>query len=150
MQAGFTALETGMIRTKNSINVVIKNVSDMIVTVLAFWAVSFALIFGEIQPDLFGISGFFLDGFDQPYDYAFFIFQVVFAGTVTSIVSGAVAERIQFKAYILGSIVLGVLIYPVVGHWIWGGALVENVTGWLADMNFVDFAGSTVVHSVGA
>jgi len=150
MQAGFTALETGMIRAKNSINVAIKNISDMIVTVLAFWAIGFALMFGETQSGLFGFTGFFLDGFDKPYDYAFFIFQTVFAGTAATIVSGAVAERVQFKAYIFGSIVLGVLIYPVVGHWVWGGALIEGATGWLANMNFVDFAGSTVVHSVGA
>lgn len=150
MQAGFTSLETGMIRAKNSINVAIKNVADMIVTIIAFWAVGFALMFGESAGGLIGHSGFFLEGFDTPDNYAFFVFQVVFAGTAATIVSGAVAERVQFKAYIFGSVILGLFVYPVVGHWIWGGAILPGETGWLAEMNFVDFAGSTVVHSVGA
>ncbi len=149
MQAGFTSLETGMIRAKNSINVAIKNVSDMIVTIIVFWAIGFGVMFGDSYNGLIGHSGFFLDGFSKPDHYAFFVFQVVFAGTAATIVSGAVAERVQFKAYIFGSTVLGIFIYPVVGHWIWGGALIENASGWLADMQFVDFAGSTVVHSVG-
>ncbi len=150
MQAGFTSLETGMIRAKNSINVAIKNVSDMIVTILAFWIMGFALMFGATEAGWSGTSGFFLSGFDQPYDYAFFVFQVVFAGTAMTIVSGAVAERVQFKSYIFAAIVVGAVIYPVGGHWIWGGGILGDQAGWLAERGFVDFAGSTVVHSVGA
>lgn len=149
MQAGFTALETGMIRAKNSINVAIKNVSDMMVTIIAFWIAGFALMFGETWQGWIGMSGFFLQGMESPFKYAFFIFQAVFAGTAATIVSGAVAERIQFKGYIIGSIVLGLFIYPVAGHWIWGGAILDGEAGWLADLGFVDFAGSTVVHGLG-
>jgi Amt family ammonium transporter len=144
MQAGFTALETGMVRAKNTINVALKNISDFVVAVMGFWLIGFALMFGDSLAGWIGTSGFMLNGHETANDYAFFIFQAMFVGTAATIVAGAVAERIQFRAYVLISACVAVIIYPVVGHWIWGGG------GWLAEKGFVDFAGSTVVHSVGA
>lgn len=150
MQGGFTALETGLIRAKNSLNVAIKNISDFMVAVLSFWLVGFAFMFGESSSGLIGLSGFGLEGYDQPENYAFFIFQLVFAGTAATIVSGAVAERMKFKSYLFISLAITAIIYPVSGHWIWGSFATPGQAGWLEAMGFFDFAGSTVVHSVGA
>ncbi len=149
MQGGFTALETGLIRAKNSLNVAIKNISDFMVAVISFWVFGFAFMFGDSIGGLLGSSGYFLNGFDTPDHYAFFIFQMVFAGTAATIVSGAVAERMKFKSYLVVSIAITALIYPVSGHWIWGSAAMDGQAGWLEAMGFIDFAGSTVVHSVG-
>ena len=144
MQAGFCFLETGSIRKKNTLNVAIKNVSDMMIAVLAFAFVGYALMFGSSWGGMIGTSGFGLAGVTEPYDIMFFLFQAMFAGTIATIVSGAVAERMQFSGYLLVAMICAIFIYPVVGHWTWNG------DGWLAQMGFVDFAGSTVVHSVGA
>jgi len=144
MQAGFAAVETGMVRAKNTINVAIKNVGDFVIGALLFWLVGFGVMFGESQGGLFGASKFALEGVTSGYDYAFFIFQLVFAGTAATIISGSVAERMQFKSYLLVSALVTGIIYPVSGHWVWGDG------GWLAQKGFIDFAGSTVVHSVGA
>lgn len=149
MQTGFTALETGMIRAKNSYNVAIKNISDFIVAVILFWLVGFGLMFGVSSGGLIGHSGFGGGLFSQPADFAFFLFQAAFVGTAATIVSGAVAERMRFHAYVLISAVISLLIYPVSGHWIWGSALLGETSGWLEARGFMDFAGSTVVHSVG-
>ncbi|MEE9339383.1 MAG: ammonium transporter [Methylococcaceae bacterium] len=143
MQAGFTLLEAGMIRKKNTINVAVKNVTDLIIAILCFWAVGYAFMFGESSSGLIGWSHFFLNGKETGFDYIFFLFQALFVGTAATIVAGAVAERMQFSAYILISIVISVFIYPISGHWIWGNE------GWLAAKGFIDFAGSTAVHSVG-
>lgn len=144
MQAGFTSLESGFVRAKNSINVAIKNVSDMTFSILGFFAVGYALMFGSDSGSFIGTDGFFLNGINDPGDYAFFIFQAVFAGTAATIVSGAVAERIKFGGYLIVALVASAIIYPISGHWVWGEG------GWLAEKGFIDFAGSTVVHSVGA
>ncbi|MBD3669223.1 MAG: ammonium transporter [Gammaproteobacteria bacterium] len=144
MQAGFAALETGMIRAKNTINVAIKNVGDFIIGALAFFLVGFGLMFGSSHLGLFGVDKFALAGIENGYDYAFFIFQMVFAGTAATIISGAVSERMQFKSYLIVSALVTSIVYPVSGHWIWGEG------GWLLELGFIDFAGSTVVHSVGA
>jgi len=143
MQAGFTFLEAGMIRKKNTINVAVKNVTDLIIAILCFWAVGYAFMFGESNSGLIGWGNFFLEGKDSGFDYIFFLFQALFVGTAATIVAGAVAERMQFSAYILISVIISVFIYPISGHWIWGTG------GWLADKGFIDFAGSTAVHSVG-
>lgn len=143
MQAGFSALESGLVRAKNSINVSLKNFSDLIFSMVTFFIVGFAFMFGTSESGLIGMSGFFLDGKTQPYDYAYFIFQAVFAGTAATIVSGAVAERMKFEAYLISTVVISAIIYPIYGHWAWSSE------GWLAGMKFVDFAGSSVVHSVG-
>ena len=150
MQAGFTALETGFVRAKNSINVAMKNFGDFVFGSIAFWLVGFGFMFGATAGGWIGTSGFTLKGFDNSWSYAFFIFQVVFCATAATIVSGAVAERMQYRAYLVVSIVLSALVYPISGHWIWGNGLVSDQAGWLGQLGFVDFAGSTVVHSVGA
>ena len=143
MQAGFSALESGLVRAKNSINVSLKNFSDLIFSMVTFFAVGFAFMFGSSSNGIIGLEGFFLDGKSEPYDYAYFIFQAVFAGTAATIVSGAVAERMRFESYLISTVVISALIYPLYGHWAW------NSEGWLFKLNFVDFAGSAVVHSIG-
>jgi len=144
MQAGFTALEAGFVRAKNSINVAIKNFSDITFAILGYFVSGYAFMFGVDSMGWIGTDGFFMNGYERPYDYAFFIFQAVFAGTAATIVSGAAAERMNFNGYLIASFLISALIYPVSGHWVWGDG------GWLAQMGFIDFAGSTVVHSAGA
>ena len=148
MQAGFAMLETGFTRAKNAANIMMKNLMDFSIGTLAFWAIGFGIMFGADAAGLLGTSKFFLSGAvvdDAFSDFTFWVFQVMFAATAATIVSGAVAERTQFKAYLVYSVFISGLIYPVVGHWIWGG-------GWLSNLGpngVMDFAGSTVVHSVG-
>lgn len=149
MQAGFTGLESGLVRAKNSINVAIKNVTDLIFSIAGFWILGFGLMFGTTTWGLFGSDSFMLKGNEEPFGLIFFAFQAVFAGTAVTIMSGAVAERVKFHAYLIIAVIVGGLIYPVAGHWIWGGAYLPGEDGWLAEMGFMDFAGSTVVHSVG-
>lgn len=144
MQAGFTALESGLTQAKNSINVAIKNITDFIISVLTFWAIGYALMFGVSTGGWIGSSGFGLSGLSEPADFAAFAFQATFAGTAATIVSGAVAERTKFLAYVVVAVFTTCVIYPVSGHWIW------NSEGWLAQKGMIDFAGSTVVHSLGA
>ncbi|MDR9500081.1 MAG: ammonium transporter [Hydrogenovibrio sp.] len=144
MQAGFTALESGKTRAKNTINVALKNIMDFVVAIMSFWLIGWGLMFGSDAAGLFGTSQFMLSGLDQPMDYAMFVFQAVFAATAATIISGGVSERMKFNAYAVMSLVVVALIYPVSGHWIWGSG------GWLSEMGMVDFAGSTVVHSLGA
>ncbi|MDX2216298.1 MAG: ammonium transporter [Oculatellaceae cyanobacterium bins.114] len=160
MNAGFCMLETGFCRSKNAVNLLAKNLIVFALSTLAYWTIGFALMFGDGTP-FFGTSGFLLQGADnspltgEAYEGVFsslswasiplsikFFFQLVFAGTAATIVSGAVAERIKFLAFLLFSLLLVGVSYPITGHWIWGG-------GWLAQLGFWDFAGSTVVHSVG-
>jgi Amt family ammonium transporter len=160
MQAGFAYVEGGLTRAKNTNNIMMKNLMDFCIGSVAFWAVGFALMFGDGNPFI-GYSGWFLTGADNSpatgdayqgvYSalnwtgvplFAKFMFQLVFAATAATIVSGAMAERTKFSAYLVYSFVVSAFIYPVVGHWIWGG-------GWLAKLGMWDFAGSTVVHSTG-
>jgi Amt family ammonium transporter len=152
MQAGFTSLEAGFVRAKNSINVAMKNIMDIVLVSILFIFIGFPLMFGTTN-GFIGTEGFFLTGFmsgDDPWLWAFLFFQIVFAGTACTILSGAVAERITFHAYIIATVVISVLIYPVFGHWAWGNLFFTSQPSWLADLGFMDFAGSTVVHSVGA
>lgn len=141
MQAGFAMVETGLTRAKNAGNIIMKNLMDFSVGVLAYWAVGWALMYGSSSGGLIGTDQFFLAGADSTI-YRDWMFQVVFAATAATIVSGAMAERTKFAGYLLYSLVISAAIYPISGHWIWAG-------GWLAEMGFHDFAGSTVVHSVG-
>ncbi|WCL49282.1 ammonium transporter [Leptospira sp. GIMC2001] len=143
MQAGFLLLETGLVRSKNSINVAIKNIIDYIVGSVCFFIIGFGLMFGSSFKGYFGDDTFLLEGMAGGKEFAFFLYQVTFMGTAATIVSGAVAERIRFNAYVVCSMFVSILIYPIFGHWAWGG-------GWLGAIGFYDFAGSTVVHSVGA
>jgi Amt family ammonium transporter len=147
MQAGFAMVETGFTRAKNAGNIIMKNLMDFSLGTPLYWLVGFGIMFGG-SGALFGGIDFMVKG-----DYsattpsgiplmAFLIFQTVFCATAATIVSGAMAERTKFSAYCLYSMAISAFIYPVSGHWIWGG-------GWLADLGFHDFAGSTAVHMVG-
>ena len=150
MQAGFAMVECGFTRAKNAINIMMKNLMDFSMGSLAFWAVGFGLMFGATSSGWFGTSGFFLSDFSpdgDPWVLAFWMFQVVFCATAATIVSGAMAERTKFVGYLIYTLVLSALIYPIFGAWAWGGLF--NGGGWLEKMGFIDFAGSTVVHSVG-
>lgn len=147
MQGGFLLLEAGMSRSKNSVSVVQKNLADLFIGVLCFYFIGFGLMF-------FGgnwFSGEMVWGapLETDWSMAFFVFQAVFVATVATIVSGAVAERMAFPAYLICAAVLSAFIYPVYGHWAWGNLLDSDAPAWLADMGFIDFAGSTVVHSMG-
>jgi Amt family ammonium transporter len=160
MNAGFGMLETGLCQAKNAVNILAKNFIVFAVSSLAFWVIGFGLMFGDGNGFL-GWHGWLLQGADNSpatgdgYTGIFsslnwtgvplaakFFFQLVFAGTAATIVSGAVAERIKFISFILFSFILVAVIYPIAGHWAWGG-------GWLSKLGFVDFAGSTIVHSIG-
>lgn len=147
MQPGFALVECGFCRSKNTTNLLTKNLMDFAVGSLAYWAIGFGLMMGADKAGLFGTSGFFLmgDGYDVD-NYLLFFWQMVFAATSVTIVSGAVAERLKFKAYLCYAAALCLFIYPIYGHWVWGG-------GWLSSLpfgiGFADFAGSGVVHAVG-
>jgi Amt family ammonium transporter len=149
MQAGFCLLESGMARAKNSINVAVKNLVDFCVSVFAYWCVGFGLMYGISHNGWLGTTHFAVDTGISRDLTAFFLYQAVFCGTATTIISGAVAERIRFRGYLLISVFVSALAYPIFGHWAWGGVL-DAGGGWLAELGFIDFAGSTVVHSVGA
>ena len=150
MQIGFLFLETGFVRSKNSINVAQKNLFDLMLSVSLFWLLGFATMFGASQTLAGFDTGLMAPGRLETGDLVFFFFQAMFCGTVATIMSGAVAERFTFSGYILVVTLISVLVYPVFGHWAWGNLLDGGNPAWLADLGFVDFAGSTVVHSVGA
>ncbi len=150
MQPGFMALETGLTRAKNSINVAIKNMSDFILSVAAFWLVGYGIMFGRSSSGLFGTTDYFVSFGNDNWKAAFFVFQAVFVGTAATIDSGAVAERAKFGTYLLMSFITSAFIYPVFGHWAWGNYFYEGNEGWLQNLGFLDFAGSSVVHSIGA
>lgn len=150
MQAGFLCLETGLTRNKNNINVAIKNLVDFALSTLLFWLCGFALMFGATNGGWVGVTWFALDfGETTMWTAVFFIFQVMFCGTAVTILSGAVAERLRFYAYILLTTLVAGLIYPLFGHWVWNGLEAGGRSGWLGELGFIDFAGSSVVHSVG-
>ena len=150
MQVGFLLLEAGMVRSKNSINVAQKNLLDFVFGVVAFAAIGFMLAFGQSDGLPFGWdSNFYFLTELNAWQAGFFVFQVMFCGTAATIVSGAVAERMRLSAYVLGSVFLSAIIYPVFVHWAWGSALMPNSSAFLAELGFVDFAGSTVVHATG-
>ncbi|WP_051340612.1 ammonium transporter [Azospirillum halopraeferens] len=150
MQVGFLLLEAGLVRSKNSINVAQKNLVDFVAAVTIFGVFGFAVMFGTSAGGVVGWNTNMLAfNHSNDWDYAFFIFQLVFCGTAATIVSGAVAERMRFTSYLWATVFVSGLIYPVFGHWAWGSALIEDNPAWLASEGFIDFAGSTVVHSVG-
>jgi len=152
MNAGFGMLETGFCRQKNAVNILSKNLIVFALATIAYWAFGFSLMFGNGN-GVIGFGGWFLSGEASVYGLepfpqglpisVFFLFQVAFAGTAATIVSGAVAERIQFRSFMIFSFLLVAFGYSITGHWVW------SQTGWLSNLGFYDFAGSTVVHSVG-
>ncbi|OEU77615.1 MAG: ammonium transporter [Desulfuromonadales bacterium C00003107] len=149
MQAGFAMVESGFTRAKNACNILMKNMMDFSVGAIGFWAVGFGLMFGATN-GFFGTTDFFFSGATgdgEAWNYAFWMFQTVFAATAATIISGAVAERTKFSAYLVYSVFVSAIIYPISGSWAWGSLF--NGSGWLEALGFIDFAGSTVVHSVG-
>lgn len=144
MQPGFALVEAGMTRSKNTANILMKNFCDFMCGSVLFWIIGFSLMFGSDHGFL-GWDGFFFrsnGGNDTLPTAAFFIFQTMFCATAATIVSGAMAERTKFSNYLIYSILISAFIYPVSGHWGWGG-------GWLSELGFHDFAGSTLVHACG-
>lgn len=146
MQAGFALLESGMSRAKNAINVIMKNYCDTCFGAVAFWAIGFGLMFGANPTGWIGTDHFFVHGAAEA-DYGMLFFQTMFAATAATIASGALAERTRFVGYLVGSVIVTALVYPVFGAWAWGS--LYGGEGWLKAMGFIDFAGSTVVHSIG-
>ncbi len=148
MQAGFGFLEAGFVRAKNVVNIMAENLMDTTMTTMGFIILGFGLMFGSGN-SLFGTEWFFLNGLPDIYPgltiptLAFFFFQFAFCAAASTIASGLMAERTDFKADLTYSFLTGLIIYPIFGHWVWGG-------GWLAELGYMDFAGSSVVHLVGA
>ena len=149
MQAGFAMVEAGFTQAKNAVNILMKNLMDFSIGTIAFFLLGFGLMFG-VTNGFFGTTDFAIKnvlGDGAHWNYTFLIFQTVFAGTAATIVSGAMAGRTKFKAYLVYSVFICAFIYPIFGSWAWGGLL--NGNGWLEKLKFCDFAGSTVVHSIG-
>ncbi|QDT82051.1 Autoinducer 2 sensor kinase/phosphatase LuxQ [Gimesia maris] len=151
MQAGFCCLESGLSRSKNSIHVAIKNVVDVSIVGILYWIFGFGLMFGTTTGGFIGTTHFpFTNSGSDIFLSAFFLFQLMLCVTAATIASGASAERMRFTAYLILSIVLGGIIYPVFGHWAWTSHFTGKAPGWLESLGFRDFSGSTVVHSLGA
>jgi ammonium transporter, Amt family len=155
MQAGFAMVETGFTRAKNAGNIMMKNLLDFCMGGIAFWAIGFGLMFG-VSNGLTGGSNFLVNfdnsTVDGQWGFTFWFFQIVFAATASTIVSGAMAERTKFSGYLIYSFFISLLIYPVFGHWAWGNLFIADNAksgAWLANRGFIDYAGSTVVHSIG-
>ncbi len=155
MQAGFAMVEAGFTRAKNAVNILMKNLMDFSIGSLAFFLVGFGLMFGASKAggwfggSLFGIGDIVKEG-GSAWGYTFLIFQTVFAATAATIVSGAMAERTKFTGYLAYSTVICLVIYPIFGKWAWGSLFLgDGGAGWLESLGFIDFAGSTVVHSIG-
>ncbi|MGK7932355.1 MAG: ammonium transporter [Microcystaceae cyanobacterium] len=153
MNAGFGMLETGLCRQKNAVNILAKNLIVFALATISYWVIGYSLMFGGPENPIIGGGGWFLSGDAATYGLdpfpaglpvpVFFLFQAAFAGTAATIVSGAVAERIKFTDFLIFSVLLVGISYPITGHWVWSGG------GWLGGLGFSDFAGSTVVHAVG-
>lgn len=146
MQAGFALVESGSVRAKNAVNVMMKNYTDMCIGGLAFYLVGYGLMMGVNRTGFFGLSHFAPTHLSN-LDWALMFFQMMFAATAVTIASGAMAERVSFAGYTIAAFIICLFIYPIFASWVWGGHF--GGSGWLADMGFIDFAGSTVVHSMG-
>ena len=146
MQAGFAFLEGGMVRSKNTVNVIMKNFMDSCYSGIVFWIIGFGVMFGYNPSGWFGVDHFLPTGLSD-WDNSCLLFQMMFVAVSTTIASGAMAERTSYPSYLIGACGISGIIYPVFGSWAWGGMF--GTTGWLKSMGFIDFAGSSVVHSVG-
>jgi len=146
MQAGFALLESGMSRSKNAVNVVMKNYMDVCIGSIIFWMIGYGLMFGDNATGFLGVTHFLPQNLSD-MGYSFLFFQTMFAATAVTIASGAMAERTRYHGYLLGALLVSGIIYPVYGSWVWGSYY--DGQGWLAGLGFIDFAGSTVVHSIG-
>ncbi|MGA9327186.1 MAG: ammonium transporter [Salegentibacter sp.] len=140
MQAGFTLVEVGFTRAKNSGNIIMKNLMDFVIGSLGFWTIGYTLMYGSSIGSFIGMPHLFYNVREDMHNL---FFQTVFCATAATIVSGAIAERTKFSAYLIFSLLITTLIYPISGHWVWQG------DGWLSNLGFIDFAGSSVVHSLG-
>lgn len=155
MQAGFAMVETGFTRAKNVVNIIMKNLMDFCVGSVTFFVLGFGIMFGTNTTGWFGMSDFMLDlapygdNLDTQWPFTFLLFQTVFAATAATIVSGAMAERTRFVSYLVYSLVISAVIYPVSGSWVWNSLYTSGTSGWLERLGYLDFAGSSVVHSVG-
>ena len=146
MQLGFAFLESGICRSKNTVNIMMKNFVDISISVIIFCAIGYAFLFGNNPIGLFGASHFFLNGTTEQ-DFAFIVYQMMFAATAVTITSGAMAERTKFFGYLVSAVLITGFIYPIAASWVWGG--INGGQGWLAALGFIDLAGASVVHSVG-
>ena len=156
MQAGFALVEAGFTRAKSACSIIMKNLMDFSIGSLSFWLVGFGLMFGVSAGGWIGTNGFVFDAdadgaiIGGSFGWAFLLFQTVFAATAATIVSGAMAERTKFVSYLIYSIAITVIVYPIFGSWCWNGLVgAGDTAGWLENRGFLDFAGSTVVHSIG-
>ncbi|MEM9806206.1 MAG: ammonium transporter [Cyanobacteria bacterium P01_D01_bin.56] len=149
MQPGFMCLESGLTRSKNNINVAVKNLADFGISLMLFWLMGYGILFGLSYGGWIGHSAFAFNLTQQPEQGAFFLFQAMFCSTAATIVSGAIAERVKFIIYLLIAAWISGVVYPLFGHWVWNGLDQGLVLGWLGQLGFIDFAGSTVVHSIG-
>jgi len=147
MQAGFALLEGGMVRSKNTVNVVMKNYTDMCFGAIAFWLVGYGFLFGTNTTGFLGTDHFLAGNGKDDIDYSRMFFHIMIAATAATIVSGAMAERARFQSYLVAVVVITAFIYPIFGSWVWGS--LYKGEGWLRTLGFVDFAGATVVHSLG-
>ena len=142
MQAGFAMVETGFTRAKNAGNIIMKNLMDFCIGTVVFIIIGFSLLLGEDIVGIIGKPGFDIFTDYANFDFSNFVFNLVFCATTATIVSGAMAERTKFISYCVYSAIISAVIYPIEAHWVWGG-------GWLANLGFHDFAGSTCIHMVG-
>ena len=153
MQAGFALVETGFTRAKNATNIMMKNLMDFALGSIVFYFIGAGVMFGASKAcGALGWGGICMPSVfagEGTWDWTFFFFQTMFAATAATIVSGAVAERIQFRSYLIYTVVVSAFVYPVTGHWMWGSLHGADSQGWIEALGFHDFAGSTVVHSVG-
>ena len=146
MQAGFICYEVGFVRPKNVVSVAIENIIAFVIATLAYCIVGFAFMFGKTQAGVIGFSNLFLQHLNGDYDYIFVLYELMFAGTAVTIFAGSMSERTKLRALVIAAIVTGAVIYPVFGHWVWGGNYTHQQT-FLSKMGFMDYAGATVVHS---